>query len=198
MRTDRVLPLAAGVALTAAVTAGCGSSSVSASTYVHTVCSGISTYQSAVANGPATKLQSDVQAAGQSGDFTTVKNDLSGAVAAAQTALSRAKDQAAKAGKPSVSNGSTIRSTVNRSLTQAVSDLSAAKAKIDALNPADKSGFASSLAAVSTQLNSAGNTVQSTLTGPNGLGSPALKHYLGSDHSCTSLTASPGATPSAG
>jgi alpha-D-ribose 1-methylphosphonate 5-triphosphate synthase subunit PhnG len=118
-------------------------------------------------------------------DLPGIKQRLSDYLAAAETGLQQSRDQLGQVGPAPVAGGDDTVTRATAGLEKLQSDISAAKAKVDAANPADVPAFQAALADTQTSL--------SQVTAPDVLGdlrtSPRLSKAVDTAPACAQLQA---------
>jgi alpha-D-ribose 1-methylphosphonate 5-triphosphate synthase subunit PhnG len=118
-------------------------------------------------------------------DLPGIKQRLSDYLAAAETGLQQSRDQLGQVGPSPVGGGDDTVTRATAGLEKLQSDISAAKAKVDAANPADVPAFQAALADTQTSL--------SQVTAPDVLGdlrtSPRLAKAVDTAPACAQLQA---------
>lgn len=182
-RRSLVLRTVAVAIMAAIAVAGCGSSSsgntVSAATYVKSVCGAASTWFHSI-EGVGNTLKSATKS---QGSLTKTKTAYTAFVVGVLHATQRAETQLKAAGTPSVSNGSKIESELVKAFSTAAQGLSSAATQAQQIPTTSKTAFNSAGGRVQAQVQQAISSM-STITPEK---NPQLKAAAAKDPTCQQL-----------
>jgi hypothetical protein len=186
MTSIRKISAAAAVAA-ALVIAGCGgsssssssASSVSASTYVKSICTAVGTFR--------TDVQSKISALGTANITTPAqgKKALQEFLTAASSSADSAVTKLQGAGSPSVNNGKQISTSLVTAFNQLSSALKQAESSTNSLPTNSKAAFAAGAKSIQTNIQ---NSISGMLSSLSALKSPDLASAAKSEPACTSLS----------
>ncbi|GAA4704293.1 hypothetical protein GCM10023215_49970 [Pseudonocardia yuanmonensis] len=149
--------------------------------WVDKVCGAVLTYTTPVLAQPAF----------DGADLPTIKQRLSDYLGASQAGLQQSRDQLGTVGASPVGGGDDTVARISAGLEKLQNDIGAAKAKVDAADPANVDAFRAALDETNTNLKQ--------LTAPDALGdlktSPRLDKAAQQAGNCTTLATLPGAAP---
>ncbi len=180
MRLTKPSTLTAALTATA-VLAGCGgSSTVTASKYVSSVCSAVAPFERDVLNRSdaldLTSVKSPVQGKqALEGFLTAITNDTS-------TAVSKLKS----AGTPNVKNGKQISNAITGAFTQLQTAMNRAARQAKALPTTDATSFKNGATSLGNQVRTSMNSIGSNLQSST-LKSPELQQAAAKEQSCKSI-----------
>jgi outer membrane murein-binding lipoprotein Lpp len=185
----RKTPVLAALAVSTAALAGCGGSSAPSGTapasYVHQVCTAVTSYQAQV-NSLESSLQNSVSS--HLGNLPALKGQITTALGSLQTDTNQLKSKVSAAGTPAVQKGSRVKSTVLNVIGSLANDAGQAAHQVSGLNTSNQTQFVSGLQQLGTQFQSEGKSLQTQLNGKFALGLPKLKKAAAKDPACKSLT----------
>jgi len=177
--------LVAAVAAAFTLAACGGSSGVSASDYVHQVCTAVQSYETQL-QSQSTQIQSQLQSTVASGNYQAVKTQLTTFFTNIINETSSAKDKINKAGKPKVKNGDKVQSTLTNDFQKLQDSLTQAKTKLQSFDPNSKS-FVTNLESLGSQISSAGSSIGSSLESSSALGNGDLDSAANKDATCKKI-----------
>jgi ABC-type Fe3+-citrate transport system substrate-binding protein len=174
--------LAAALAVAVLAVAGCGSSSnpssVSAASYVKSVCTAATTWKNAIQSAG-----SQLQSQASSKSLPKTKSAYVSFVSSLVSATGAAQSQLSSAGAPSVSNGKRISSTLVGIFTNAKHSLTQALSDAQAIPTGNAKDFQTKAAAVQGDVRSALAAMSSVTPEKN----PALHAAAANDPTCKTL-----------
>jgi hypothetical protein len=177
--------LSAGALVAAAlVVAGCGgsssaSSSVSASSYVKSVCTAVGTFRTDVQNKITSLGSANITTPAQG------KKALQDFLSAASTSADAAVTKLKGAGTPDVNNGKQISTSLTNAFNQLSSALKQAESSTNNLSTSSKAAFAAGAKSIQTNIQ---NSIQGMLSSLSALKSADLQTAAKNEPSCTSLS----------
>jgi hypothetical protein len=176
--------LVGATALTLVAT-GCGGSSkgVSASSYVHVVCTTVKTFETNIQK-QSSDLQTSVEGSGADAD--SIKKATSNFLGQAKSDSDAASSAINNAGVPNVSNGKKVQSTLISAFSQLSRGFANDQNKINALSTSDPTTFGQQLQKIGTDSQNLASSIGTSLEGTNGLGGE-LDQAGQNDAACKSL-----------
>jgi hypothetical protein len=182
MTTIRKISAGALVA-TALVVAGCGgsssSSSVSASSYVKSVCTAVGSFRTDVQNKISSLGAANITTPAQG--KTALQDFLTSASTSADNAVNKLKS----AGTPNVNNGKQISTSLVSAFNQLSAALKQAKSSTNNLSTSSKAAFAAGAKSIQTNIQ---NSIQGMLSSLSALKSQDLASAAKNEPACTSLS----------
>lgn len=168
------------VLLTAAFCAACGSSGsskVSASTYVGSVCSAIEPLEKDVVS------RSSALNGATAANATEAKKALQGFLVAVESDSDHALTKIQAAGTPDIANGKAVAGTIVKAFTQLRDAMRIALTKSDSLPTDSPSSFRTAAQALGASVKSSLNNIDSS-----GFSNPEIEKAAGSQAACKSLS----------
>src|ERR1700733_12074409 len=167
------------VLLTAALCAACGSSGsskVSASTYVGSVCSAIAPLKKDVVS------RSSALNGATAANATQAKKALQGFLVAVESDSTNALTKIQAAGTPDITNGKAVAGTIVKAFTQLRDAMKVALTKSDSLPTDSPSAFRTAAQALGASVKSSLNNIDSS-----GFSNPSIEKAAGSQAACKRL-----------